>query len=74
MIVRKSDTRLAARLTAYLTQDKVAGELRLSPPTVGEMVDRGLLPKPYLLGPATCRDRDPSGERPDPGGLASKDR
>jgi predicted DNA-binding transcriptional regulator AlpA len=51
MTVRKADIRLAPRLTAYLTHEEVAGELRLSPPTIGEMVDRGLLPKPYLLGP-----------------------
>jgi hypothetical protein len=48
MTVRKAHIRLAPRLTAYLTQEEVAGELRLSPPTIGEMVDRGLLLRMWI--------------------------
>jgi hypothetical protein len=72
MTARKSDIRLTSRLTTYLTRVEVAGELRLSPATIGEMVDDGPPPKSCLFGPATRRDRDPSGERPDPGGLAGQ--
>ena len=52
MTVRKADIRLAPRLTAYLTREEVAGELRVSPPTVDEIVTRKLLPKPKLIGPS----------------------
>jgi hypothetical protein len=69
--VHEVDIRLTLPLTTSLTQEEVAGELRLSPATIGEMVDGGPPPKPHLLGPATRRDRGPLGERPGPGGLAS---
>jgi hypothetical protein len=51
MTTRKADIPLSSRLTAYVTRESGAAELQVSPSTWDEMVDRGLLPKPYLLGP-----------------------
>jgi predicted DNA-binding transcriptional regulator AlpA len=51
MTVRKADIPLNSRLTAYVTREQCAAELQVSPSTFDEMVDRGLLPKPHLLGP-----------------------
>ena len=51
MTTRKDKLELTSRLTAFVTQDEGAAELRISPSTWDEMVKREQLPKPYLLGP-----------------------
>jgi predicted DNA-binding transcriptional regulator AlpA len=51
MTTRKADIRLTTRLTAYVTREEAAAELRISPSTWDEMEVRGQLPKPYFLGP-----------------------
>jgi predicted DNA-binding transcriptional regulator AlpA len=50
MTIRKSEIALASRLTAYVTREEGAAELRVSPSTWDEMVDCGQLPKPHRLG------------------------
>jgi hypothetical protein len=51
MTVRKADIRLTTRPTAFVTREEGGAELRVSPSTWDAMVDVGLLPKPYMLGP-----------------------
>jgi hypothetical protein len=51
MTARKAEIPLGPRLTAYVTRESGAAELQVSPSTWDEMVNRGVLPKPYLLGP-----------------------
>jgi hypothetical protein len=51
MTVRKGDIPLNSRLTAYVTRERGAAELQVSPSTWDEMVKLNLLPKPHLLGP-----------------------
>ena len=50
MTRRKADIALTSRLTAYVTREEGAAELRISPSTWDEMVDGGQLPKPMRLG------------------------
>jgi predicted DNA-binding transcriptional regulator AlpA/predicted GIY-YIG superfamily endonuclease len=50
MTVRKADIALPPRLTAYVTREEGAAELRISPSTWDEMVDSGQIPKPIRLG------------------------
>jgi predicted DNA-binding transcriptional regulator AlpA len=50
MTARKSDIALSARLTAYVTREEGAAELRISPSTWDELVDSGQIPKPIRLG------------------------
>jgi hypothetical protein len=50
MTTRKSDIALSPRLTAYVTREEGAAELRISPSTWDEMVDCGQLPRPVLMG------------------------
>jgi predicted DNA-binding transcriptional regulator AlpA len=50
MTTRKADIPLTSRLTAYVTREEGAAELRVSPSTWDEMVDCGQLPKPIRLG------------------------
>jgi predicted DNA-binding transcriptional regulator AlpA len=50
MTARKSDIVLAPRLTAYVTREEGAAELRISPSTWDELVETGQLPKPIRLG------------------------
>lgn len=50
MTARKCDIELASRLTAYVTREEGAAELRVSPSTWDEMVEAGLLPQPVRLG------------------------
>jgi predicted DNA-binding transcriptional regulator AlpA len=50
MTTRKSDIALPPRLTAYVTREEGAAELRISPSTWDELVERGDLPKPIRLG------------------------
>jgi predicted DNA-binding transcriptional regulator AlpA len=50
MTARKSDIALSARLTAYVTREEGAAELRISPSTWDELVDSGHIPKPIRLG------------------------
>ena len=40
----------SARLTAYVTREEGAAELRISPSTWDELVDSGQIPKPIRLG------------------------
>jgi hypothetical protein len=51
MTTRKADIRLTTRLTAFVTREEGAAELRVSPSTWDEMGERGQLPKPYMVGP-----------------------
>lgn len=51
MTTRKADIQLSSRLTAFVTRETGAAELQVSPSTWDEMEERGLLPKPYLVGP-----------------------
>jgi predicted DNA-binding transcriptional regulator AlpA len=51
MTTRKADLKLTPRLTAYVTREAGAAELQISPSTWDDMVERGLLPPPYKLGP-----------------------
>jgi hypothetical protein len=51
MTTRKDKLALPSRLTAFVTREEGAAELRISPSTWGDMVKCGLLPKPYLVGP-----------------------
>jgi predicted DNA-binding transcriptional regulator AlpA len=41
---------LSARLTAYVTREEGAAELRISPSTWDELVKSGQIPKPIRLG------------------------
>jgi predicted DNA-binding transcriptional regulator AlpA len=50
MTTRKSDIALPPRLTAYVTREEGAAELRVSPSTWDEMVACGQLPKPIRIG------------------------
>ena len=50
MTARKSNIALSARLTAYVTREEGAAELRISPSTWDELVDSGQIPKPIRLG------------------------
>jgi predicted DNA-binding transcriptional regulator AlpA len=50
MTTRKADIPLTSRLTAYVTREEGAAELRVSPSTWDEMVECGQLPKPIRLG------------------------
>jgi predicted DNA-binding transcriptional regulator AlpA len=47
---RKSDIPLPSRLTAYVTREEGAAELRVSPSTWDEMVECGQLPPPIRVG------------------------
>ena len=50
MTKRKADITLPPRLTAYVTREEGAAELRISPSTWDELVGSGQLPKPIRLG------------------------
>jgi predicted DNA-binding transcriptional regulator AlpA len=50
MTTRKADIPLTSRLTAYVTREEGAAELRVSPSTWDEMVECSQLPKPLRLG------------------------
>jgi predicted DNA-binding transcriptional regulator AlpA len=50
MTTRKSDIALPPRLTAYVTREEGAAELRISPSTWDEMIACGQLPKPIRIG------------------------
>jgi predicted DNA-binding transcriptional regulator AlpA len=50
MTKRKSDIALPPRLTAYVTREEGAAELRVSPSTWDEMVGCGQLPGPIRMG------------------------
>jgi predicted DNA-binding transcriptional regulator AlpA len=50
MTARKSDIALPPRLTAYVTREEGAAELRISPSTWDEMVDCGQIPRPIRIG------------------------
>ena len=50
MATRKTDIALSPRLTAYITREEGAAELRVSPSTWDEMVECGQLPKAIRLG------------------------
>jgi hypothetical protein len=45
MTKRRADIVLPPRLTAYVTREEGAAELRISPSTWDDLVDRGVLPK-----------------------------
>jgi predicted DNA-binding transcriptional regulator AlpA len=51
MTTRKADIRMTSRPTAYVTREQGAAEIQVSPSTWDAMVDVGMLPKPYMLGP-----------------------
>jgi predicted DNA-binding transcriptional regulator AlpA len=51
MTRRKDKLELTSRLTAFVTQKEGAAELRISPSTWDDMMKKGQLPKPYLIGP-----------------------
>src|SRR6478609_5830356 len=46
MTKRRSDIVLPPRLTAYVTREEGAAELRISPSTWDDLVARGVLPRP----------------------------
>jgi predicted DNA-binding transcriptional regulator AlpA len=50
MTTRKADIALTSRLTAYVTREEGAAELRISPSTWDELVEAGQIPKPVRLG------------------------
>ena len=50
MTTRKADIPLTSRLTAYVTREEGAAELRVSPSTWDEMVECGQIPPPRRLG------------------------
>jgi hypothetical protein len=50
MTARKADIVLSPRLTAYVTREEGAAELRISPSTWDELVETGQIPKPVRLG------------------------
>ena len=50
MTARKADIVLPPRLTAYVTREEGAAELRISPSTWDEMVDCGQIPRPIRMG------------------------
>jgi predicted DNA-binding transcriptional regulator AlpA len=52
MTCRKRDIELTTRLTAYVTREEGAAELRISPSTWDDLVRCGNIPKPYRLGAA----------------------
>ena len=47
MTARKTDIVLSARLTAYVTREEGAAELRVSPSTWDEMVECGQVPRQF---------------------------
>jgi hypothetical protein len=51
MTTRKNELALTSRLTAFVTREEGAAELRISPSTWDDMVKRKQLPEPYLIGP-----------------------
>ena len=51
MTTRKDKLALTSRLTAFVTKEEGAAELRISPSTWDDMVKQQQLPKPYLVGP-----------------------
>jgi predicted DNA-binding transcriptional regulator AlpA len=50
MTKRRADIVLSPRLTAYVTREEGAAELRVSPSTWDEMVECGQLPRPVRMG------------------------
>jgi predicted DNA-binding transcriptional regulator AlpA len=50
MTTRKADIPLTSRLTAYVTREEGAAELRVSPSTWDEMVECGQIPPPRRFG------------------------
>jgi predicted DNA-binding transcriptional regulator AlpA len=50
MTTRKANIALTPRLTAYVTREEGAAELRISPSTWDEMVESGQLPGPVRMG------------------------
>jgi predicted DNA-binding transcriptional regulator AlpA len=50
MTTRKADIPLTSRLTAYVTREEGAAELRVSPSTWDEMVGCGQIPPPCRFG------------------------
>jgi predicted DNA-binding transcriptional regulator AlpA len=50
MTARKADIALTPRLTAYVTREEGAAELRISPSTWDEMVNCGQIPRPIRMG------------------------
>jgi predicted DNA-binding transcriptional regulator AlpA len=50
MTKRKANIPLTSRLTAYVTREEGAAELRVSPSTWDEMVECGQIPPPRRLG------------------------
>jgi hypothetical protein len=50
MTSRKADIPLNSRLTAYVTRERGAAELQVSPSTWDEMEDCGQIPPPLRLG------------------------
>jgi hypothetical protein len=51
MTTRKDKLALTSRLTAFVTREEGAAELRISPSTWDYMVKSKQLPEPYLIGP-----------------------
>jgi hypothetical protein len=51
MTTRKDKLGLTSRLTAFVTREDGAAELRISPSTWDDMVKHKQLPQPYLIGP-----------------------
>lgn len=51
MTTRKDKLGLTSRLTAFVTREEGAAELRISPSTWDDMVKHKQLPQPYLIGP-----------------------
>jgi predicted DNA-binding transcriptional regulator AlpA len=50
MTTRKADIPLTSRLTAYVTREEGAAELRVSPSTWDEMVECDQIPPPCRFG------------------------
>jgi predicted DNA-binding transcriptional regulator AlpA len=50
MTTRKANIPLTSRLTAYVTREEGASELRVSPSTWDEMVECGQIPPPCRFG------------------------
>ena len=51
MTTRKDKLALTSRLTAFVTREEGAAEIRVSPSTWDEMERLEHLPKPYFVGP-----------------------